>query len=83
MELARASRAEPRKQSLLRDCVLHEVDVSIEVEPDGTGTDLPHCNDGGQISFLAAPDQGHGCAATRRFRHIELNVRGRDHVEAD
>ncbi len=70
-----AGLAESCKQSLLRNRVLNEVDVSIEVEPEWAGPDLPHGHDGGQVSFLAATDQCHGGAATRRFRDTEFSLR--------
>src|SRR4030095_1284812 len=46
VELARPRLAESGKQSLLRYRVLDEVDVSIEVEAEGSGPDLPHGHDG-------------------------------------
>ena len=58
-----AGLAEACKQSLLRNRVLNEVDVSIEMEPKWVGPDLSHGYDGRQVSFLAATDQCHGGAA--------------------
>ena len=81
MQLAGPGRAESRKQSLLRDRVLNKVDVSIEVEPEWAGADLPHGHDGRQVSFLAATDQRQRGAVTRRFRDAELNLRRWNRLE--
>ena len=68
----RAGPTESGKQPVLRDGVLHEVDVSIEVEAKWGGPDLSHSDDGGEVSLLAATNQGHGGAATRRLHNTEL-----------
>jgi hypothetical protein len=73
MQLTRACRPEPREQPSFRDRVLNLVDVSIEVEPEGAGANLPHGHDRPQVSFLATPNERHGGATTRRFRHAELD----------
>jgi hypothetical protein len=59
VQLARLRWAEPCQQSLLRDRVLHEVNVSIEVETERAGADLSHGDDRRQVSCLAATDQRH------------------------
>jgi hypothetical protein len=82
VQLARPGQTEPCKQPVLRDCVLHEVDVSIEVEAKWGGPDLSHSDDGGEVSLLAATDQRHGGAATRRFRNTELRLSHRNDIEA-
>ena len=63
MQLTRPGLAEACKQSLLRNRVLNEVDVSVEMEPKWIGADVSHGDNGRQISFLAATDQRHGGAA--------------------
>src|SRR4029453_19100995 len=81
-QLTRPGPAEACKQSLLRHRVLNEVDVSIEMEPKWVGPDLSHGYDGRQVSWLAAPDQCHGGAATRGFRHAQLGLRRWNDFEA-
>jgi hypothetical protein len=39
-------------------------------------------DDGSQVAFLAATDQGHGGAATRRFRNTELCLSHRNDIES-
>jgi hypothetical protein len=49
---------------------------------DGSAPTHSGSTTGGQISFLAATNQRHGRAATRRFRHTDFNLGHWDRVEA-
>jgi hypothetical protein len=82
VQLPRASNAEAGEQSPLHDRVTHEVYVSIEVEPEWARADLPHCHNGGQISFFASTDQRHRRAVTHR-RQIVMCGAGKDMVTLD
>jgi hypothetical protein len=82
MQLPRASRPEPGQKSLSRDCVLNEIDVSIEMEPERVRADPAHRLDRGHVPCFAASDQSHGGARARRFRHTDRHLGRRDGVEA-
>ena len=56
MQLTRPRVAEACKQSLFRDRVLNEIDLSIEVKPECAGPDVPHGDDRSQVSFLTPAD---------------------------
>ena len=81
LELPTTGGSQPRQQSLLRNDVLHKIDVSIEVESELAGTGLTHRGDRRQISVLATAYQRHRRAVPRRFRHLQLDIHRRDHLE--
>ena len=71
--------SQPCQQSLLRNDILHKIDVSVEVESELTGTGLR--GDRRQISVLATAYQRHRRAVPRRFRDLQLDIYRRDHLE--
>src|SRR5690606_17988030 len=82
VQLARPTGAEACEQPLPGNHVVHEVHVSIDVEAEWGSPDLSHGNDRHQVSFLAATDQRHWGAMTRRLGHGDLNLDRWNHLEA-
>ena len=72
----------PASKRSLRDGVLNQRDVAIEVEPERAGANLAHGDHRRQVPLLAAANQGHRRAVARRFHHAQLDVCHRDHGEA-
>ena len=61
---------------------LHEVDIADEVEAAVAGARVAHRDDGREVPILAAADQGHRRAVPRRLDDPDLDVGGRDRLEA-
>lgn len=83
VQLAGPRRAEPREQPLLRDCVPHEVDIAIEVEPERGRATLSHRRDRCQISLFPAANKRHRGAVTWRLGDADLDVGHQESLESN